>query len=139
MKVEGGGLYFVEGVLATIEIKSTIDSSELEISLENCRSVLELSPHGEHPEEAERRITFYMQKGNLTHVEAEHRFWYMFLPATYVFSFNSKLSLNTTRTCIKHWWEKLDCRYSTYFPLLPRVITTGNIAGFVNDGRINLT
>ena len=46
MKVEGGGLHFVEGVLATIEVKSTIDSDELKTSLDNCRSVLALSPHG---------------------------------------------------------------------------------------------
>ena len=59
MKLDGGGLYFVEGVLATIEVKSIIDTSELRGSLENCRSVLALWPHGEHPHEAEARIKFY--------------------------------------------------------------------------------
>jgi hypothetical protein len=63
MKVEGGGLYFVEGVLATIEVKSTIDSRELKASLENCKSVLDLMPRGEYPEQAESRINFYKQRG----------------------------------------------------------------------------
>jgi hypothetical protein len=93
MRVDGGGLYFVEGVLATMEVKSTITSDELKVSLENCKSVLGLSPHGEHPEEAEARIAFYMKKGGLSHQMAEHRFWYMFRPATYVFAFPNCLSI----------------------------------------------
>ena len=138
MNLEGGGLYFVEGVLATIEIKSTIDLSELRTSLDNCRSVLELWPHGEHPHEAEDRIRFYMEKGALTHAEAEQRFWYMFRPATYVFAFRSGLSLDTTCSCIVSWWKDIECRFSSQFPLLPRVITTGRIVGVVNDGRFNV-
>jgi hypothetical protein len=139
MKIEGGGLYFVEGVLAVIEVKSTIDGAQLTASLENCRSVLELTINGEHPEEAAARIAFYVDKGKLSREEAEQRFWYMFHPATYVFSFGSKLSFETTASCIKSWWESVDCRNSAYFPLLPRVITSGNVVGFVNDGRINLS
>jgi uncharacterized protein DUF6602 len=139
MKLDGGGLYFVEGVLATIEIKSTIDTSELKGSLENCRSVLALWPHGEHPHEAEARIRFYADKGNLTRDEAEHRFWYMFRPATYIFAFRSKLSLDTTCSAIVEWWrDEAGCKLSSHFPLLPRVLTAGNVVGLVNDGRISL-
>ena len=138
MKVEGGGLYFVEGVLATIEVKSTINKAELKTSLENCKSVLSLVINGEHPEEAEARITFYMERENITHEQAEQRFWYMFHPATYVFGFSSKLSLQATAQCIADWWGNYGCAHSSYFPLLPRVINSGNIVGFVNDGRIRL-
>ena len=138
MKVEGGGLYFIEGVLATIEVKSTIDSAQLKASLENCKSVLELNISGEHPEEAKAQIAFYAEKGNLSNTEAEQRFWYMFRPATYVFGFNSRLSFETTHSCITSWWQNIGCLYSAHFPLLPRVITSGSIVGFVNDGRINL-
>jgi hypothetical protein len=138
MRVEGGGLYFVEGVLATIEVKSIVDSRELETALENCRSVLTLGICGEHPEEAAARITFYMEKGALTRENAEERFHYMLHPATYVFGFNSNLSLETTASCIKNWWDSFGCARSTYFPLLPRVIDSGNVVGFINDGRISL-
>ncbi len=138
MKVDGGGLYFVEGVLATIEVKSTINSDELRGSLENCKSVLELQPVGEHRQQAEDRISFYMHKGGLDHKKAEQRFWYMYRPATYVFSFSSPLSFDTTCTCIKSWWESIGYRHSAQFPLLPRVITSGEFVGFVNDGRIHL-
>jgi hypothetical protein len=138
MEVEGGGLYFVEGVLATIEVKSTIDRAELEASLENCRAVLALAINGEHPEEAAARIAFYAEKGSITQREAEQRFWYMFRPATYVFAFNSKLSFQTTCSYIKEWWNGIGCGYSAHFPLLPRVITAGGVVGFVNDGRFSL-
>jgi hypothetical protein len=138
MRVDGGGLYFVEGVLAAMEVKSTITSDELKVSLENCKSVLALTPHGEHPEEAEARIAFYMKKGALSHQMAEHRFWYMFRPATYVFAFSSQLSFDTTCRCIQSWWQALGYQHSAYFPLLPRVITSGDVVGVVNDGRIQL-
>jgi hypothetical protein len=138
LELEGGGLYFVEGALATIEVKSTIDSEQLEGSLDNCKSVLMLEPFGEHKSEAETRIKFYMDTGNLNHNEAEQRFAYKFRPATYVFGFNSKLSLDTIVECISKWWQKLGCASSMEFPLLPRVITSGNVVGVVNDGRINL-
>jgi hypothetical protein len=138
MRVDGGGLYFVEGVLATMEVKSTITKEDLQISLENCKSVLSLSPHGEHPEEAEARIAVYMKKSGLSREMAEHRFWYMFRPATYVFAFGSQLSFDTTCTCIQSWWQAVGCQHSAYFPLLPRVITSGDVVGVVNDGRIQL-
>lgn len=139
MTVEGGGSYYVEGVLATIEVKSTIDSAGLEAGLENCKSVLELGVSGQYPGEAADQIDFYAKKGNLSREAAEHRFWYMFRPATYVFGFNSKLSFDTTCSCITRWWNSVGCGYSTHFPLLPRVVTTGNVVGFTNDGRITLS
>jgi hypothetical protein len=138
LELEGGGLYFVEGTLATIEIKSTIDSEQLKLGLDNCKSVLMLEPFGEHPEEAEDRIAFYMAKGSLNHDEAEQRFGYRFRPATYIFGYNSKLPLDRTCNCIKSWWDQIGCASSSHFPLLPRVITSGNTVGVVNDGRISL-
>jgi hypothetical protein len=119
MELEGGGLYFVEGVLATIEVKTTIDRDQLQAGLDNCQSVLTLSPVGEYPNEKSERIKFYMDKGNLTYNEAEERFCYKFLPATYIFAFNSKLSLDTTCEYIKAWWENIGCGRSKYFPFLP--------------------
>ena len=123
MKVEGGGLYFVEGVLATIEVKSTINKAELKTSLENCKSVLSLVINGEHPEEAEARITFYMERENITHEQAEQRFWYMFHPATYVFGFSSKLSLQATAQCIADWWEIMVALIRAIFLSCPELST----------------
>jgi hypothetical protein len=140
MELEGGGLYFVEGVLATIEVKSIITSQQqLTTSLENCQSVLMLSPLGEHPTQKNDRINFYMKAGNLKQDQAEQRFWYNLAPATYIFAFNSNLSLDTTCECIGTWWNSIGCARSKYFPLLPRVVTSGSIVGVVNNGRMGLT
>jgi hypothetical protein len=138
LNLDGGGLFFVEGVLATIEIKSTMTSDALRASLENCKSVLDLSPCGEHPKEAAARIRFYEQAGGLTHSEGEQQFQYMFRPATYIFAFNSTLSLEATTSCVRSWWQGGGCSYSTRFPVLPRVLTAGKIVGVTNDGRIRL-
>lgn len=139
MKLEGGGLYFAEGVLAAIEIKSTMTQKELTASLENSRSVLELNIRGEHEEEATRQIAFYQAKGNLTTEDAQHRFWYRFHPATYVFSFKSKLSQGATMKHLTNWWESFNYRNSRYFPLLPRVITAGHTVCLTNDGRMDVS
>ncbi len=139
MKVDGGGLYPVEGVLATIEVKSSLDSAELVASLENTKSVLLLQPSGQCAKEAEASIQNHMKIGNLSHNDAERRFWYMYRPATYTFAFTSKLSLHSTGKCIIDWWTANDCGISNHFPLLPRIISSGNVVGVVNDGRLNLT
>jgi hypothetical protein len=106
--------------------------------MDNCKSVLDLQPAGEYPEEAAARIKFYMDKGGLNHSDAEHRFWYMFHPATYVFGFTSQLSSKRMLYTIGEWWQAIGCAHSVYFPLLPRVITAGTTVGFVNDGRFSL-
>jgi hypothetical protein len=144
MEVDGGGLYYAEGVIATIEVKSTINKrEELEGALENCKSVLVLGINGEYPEEAAAQVDFYMEKGGLRADAGADRFDYMLHPATYVFGFNSKLSHESTTLCIKNWWDRQRCpdgqrcAVSAYFPYLPRVITSGNVVGVVSDGRFS--
>lgn len=138
LKIEGGGLYFVEGTLATIEIKSSIDTNQLNGSLDNCKSVLDLQPYGEHPHEAAQQIKFYRDKGGLSEAEATDRFHFRFRPATYIFAFKSALSFETACNGIAAWWHVLGCPHSAYFPLLPRVITAGNCVAVIDDGRITL-
>jgi len=46
LEVEKGvGLYFVEGVIATIEVKSVLNSERLREALENCESVMSVGSH----------------------------------------------------------------------------------------------
>jgi hypothetical protein len=104
----------VEGVLATIEVKSTMDGDQLVGSLENSRSVLELTVTGEHPKEAEDRIRFYMDAHGLSCDMATDRFHYMIGPAPYIFSFTSKLSFEATGECITASWNGVQCRVSQY-------------------------
>jgi hypothetical protein len=138
LKTDGGGLYFVEGVLATVEVKSTIDVDQLETALENCKSVLQLGVWGEHPEEASARIEFYMRKHGIQAEHARDRFHYMFRPATYIFGFNTKLSFERTCQTIVEWWKSNNFRNSAFDPWLPRILVSGNVTGFTNDGRFTL-
>jgi hypothetical protein len=138
MRLEGGALYFVEGVIATIEVKSTVNTAELRGALENCKSVLERGVHGEHREEAARQMEVHTRLGGILPADAEQRFKYRIQPATYIFAFNSALTFDTTAKAIKDWWNEMGCRNSGYFPLLPRVIVAGGTVGVVNDGRFKL-
>lgn len=139
LKVEGGGLYFVEGVLATIEVKSILDADQLVLGLGNCASVLELNVNGEHPEEAAARVAFYADRGGITDGEAKDRFHYMLHPATYIFAFTSKLSSKTTLSRVEDWWKGIGYPVSPHFPLLPRLIATGNSVGVTNDGWLTIS
>lgn len=138
MTVDGGGLYFAEGVLATIEVKSTLKTESLNESLDNCKSVLDLAITGEHPHEADARIKQIMGLEKLDYTDAEQRFWYRFRPATYIFAFKSDLTAETTATKVQEWWQANHFAHSAFFPLLPRVIVTGNAVGIVNDGWLTL-
>lgn len=138
IRVEGGGLYFVEGVLATIEVKSTIDAEKLRDGLDNCKSVLTLQVNGEYPEEKAAQTVFYSKAEGIPVDEAEQRFWYRFHPATYIFAFNSKLTAEATVKEIRAWWQANEFACSAHFPLLPRIIATGNAVGVVNDGWITI-
>lgn len=135
---EGAALYFVEGVLATIEVKSTINSAKLTEALDNCRSVLELRVVGEHQEEMERRVAHYQKEHRLSQQEAVDRFWYMMRPATYVFAYRSELGISRTRDVIGEWWNQDNCARSACMPYLPRMICTGNGVCITNDGFLTL-
>lgn len=108
--IEGQGIYFVDGVIATIEIKSTIDEKELHIALDNCVSVsrLEQSPSGQL---------------NLPP------------PVTCIFGMTSTFKKTETLSRkIENWWE--DRGYSIEnFDDLPNVLVAGNLLGLANNKR----
>ena len=145
MKVEGWWRYSVSlrGVLATIEVKSTIDTAALKRKPRKLPiRASTLAPVGNIPMKQQTRIRISTSKKEiLTHEEAERRFWYMFRPATYIFAFRSKLSLDATCSAVVEWWrDEAGCKLSSHFPLCCRAcLTAGNIVGVVNDGRISLS
>ncbi len=124
--------------MATVEVKSTITRNELAKSLTNTQSVLNLGVKGEHQEEADAQIAYYMKASKCSKSEATDRFNYRIHPATYVFAFKSDLGLKTFSESLAEWWVGQDCRHSRFFPLLPRVIVAGNNVSLVNDGWLNV-
>ena len=137
LEIEGSGLYMVEGVIAAIEVKSTLDTGQLILALDNCKSVLDLMSCGEDEHQMHERIDFYKRSGGLTDEHAQERFTYNFLPETYIFSFTSDLKWDTSFDKIYEWWSSADCPKSPYFPRLPKLIVTGRAVGVANDGLIN--
>jgi hypothetical protein len=138
LEMNGIGQYFVEGVLAAIEVKSTITTAELHRALTNGKSVLDLGIKGEHPDEAEKQIAFYRNFYRCSAAEARDLFRYRIHPATYLFGFRSELSLETCAQSTLSWWTEAGYANTPYFPALPRLLVAGDIVGLANDGRLNL-
>lgn len=139
LEIAGGGLYLVEGVIAAIEVKSTINSEQLTLALDNCKSVLSLKPEGEDPEERDARIAFYRDRNNnMSNDDAVNRFIYNFLPETYIFGFTSDLTCETTFNNIHGWWNDINEPKSPKNPYLPKMIVTGNSVGISNDGFLTI-
>ena len=100
-----GGLYLIEGVIATIEVKSTMNPERLRESLDNCVSVSRLQPKGREPSEKAAYLKGLIQLRNCDKNAAEHQFWLEMSPATYIYAFRSELSLKTTVDVFKDWGE----------------------------------
>ena len=135
---DGLGLYPVEGVLATIEVKSTLTKRTLREALENCRSVLELSGSVLPDGELSDAVKSTMQRENLTQEKALEMVRFDLKPATYVFSFRSSISLPKFRETIENWFK--DAGFPSDFqgtcPRLPRIVAGGKILGILRDAWI---
>ena len=84
---EMNALYPVEGVIATIEIKTNLDSvNTLNTALDNCLSAMKLPFEIKSKEQT---INKYSEKYNLTPEIAEQQFIWELSPKTYIFAFNS--------------------------------------------------
>src|SRR5262249_18853317 len=88
LSTEGGGsLYFVKGVIGAIEVKSTIDSEKLVSALDNCHSVMALSPHGASLEEMDRFTSMLCKEQGLTPLQGAQAAMEQMCPRTYIFGY----------------------------------------------------
>jgi hypothetical protein len=109
-------LYFVEGVIANLEVKSRLDSTEMQAALDNCRSVKDLD--GDFPGRFGASTPFGRRN---------------FGPAAYVFGYRGYPSgLASLKSCLFSWIEK---RKIESILQLPEVIVTEGIAVVKNDYR----
>lgn len=79
----GQGLYLLEGVIATIEVKSELTGEKLRQALDNCWSVNRME--------------------SWTHHE----------PQTYVFAFRTPLTIETLANHTRKWWDDTDDSLAT--------------------------
>lgn len=120
----GHGLYFSEGVVAAIEVKSSIDIASLRESLDNCLSVTQIPPSfvprtvtTESPEEGAE-----LPSDNRT-----------FQPSSYIFGYRSyTASADTFSRQVSDWWTDSDLTVKDVGKL-PKVIVAGRIVGLANS------
>lgn len=110
-------LYFVEGVVSAIEIKSRLDSARLFEALENCRSVKRLD-------------VAFPSKGKHPNDFMDLRYS---APATYVFGYRGyKAELSDLKAALFGWIQKQQVESLSD---LPEVIVTEGLVVIKNDYR----
>lgn len=122
----GHGLYLAEGVIAAIEVKSTLDEKEFHIALENCLSVSSMPSCL-----TTRTIKF---QGNQKLV-----FDYpTFRPCTYIFAFRTKTKRSAT-LCNQFgsWWEKKKFAFDD-IPNMPEIVVAGSHLGIASGRWIKM-
>lgn len=135
---QGIGLYPIEGVIATIEVKSTITNKSLHEALDNSMSLIKLTP-GLEPEHLSRfgaRVKDLIEKGT-PRKDAQQQVSFELIPATYIYAFNTKMKKKALANSTYKWFnlkENPAVGDNGLCAVLPRVIVAGCSVGLLHDG-----
>ena len=135
---EGVGLYFAEGVIATIEVKSSLTRPKLLEALENCASVAGLVNWLRSPEPPNILAEKVMRERGLSPADTEEAVKAVINPRTYIFSFTSALSTETIAEVVNSWYDARGESRSAHNPGLPRLIVAKGTVGLACDDWIEL-
>lgn len=120
-------VYLVEGVLATIEVKSILDRENLIMALENAKSVKKLTPKFVGPSLVHGFQSYFNKSHELELENSEiFSFKQMVSPETYIFSYRGQ-KLETTKVHLEDWFSSDDGANSNSY-YLPEAISTNSIA-----------
>jgi hypothetical protein len=130
-------VFLLEGVVATIEVKSTLSRSELNNAVDNCVSVKSLSPCYDVAsvrEYCDRHQLQFAIEGSLPDVigPAKDKVLEEVMPSTYIFGYKGySLRLKDLEDAVYEWYapKRLKPRF------LPDVISTEGCVVVRNDGR----
>jgi hypothetical protein len=140
MRTEGGGgLYFVEGVLACVEVKSRLTGKALAESLDNCLSVMNLCPRLTNFEDLNEFANYLKREQGLTEEEAVEMAKGQVTPKTYIFAYTSGLSTPKISEVLGCWYREKGEPVSSCNIHLPRVIVAGKTVAVANDGWMTFT
>ena len=137
----GMGTYLLEGVIAVIEVKSTLTKKSLFEALENTLSLIQLTP-GLVSASASRWMlrAKALESDRYSPREAMRKAGFEFIPATYVYAFNTQLKAKGLSTAINTWFnskgQPLVC--DNHCAVLPRVVVGGHSLGLLHDGLIQI-
>ena len=137
----GIGIYPLEGVIATIEVKSTLTKRSLFEALENTLSLIQLTPgvvstSASHWKSRAKAL----ESDGYSPREAMRKAGFEFIPASYIYAFNSKLKAKGLSTAVNNWFrsENQPIVCDNHCAVLPRVIVGGHSLGLLHDGLIQI-
>lgn len=138
LEIEPGmGLYPVEGVIATIEVKSMLNRDKLTESLENCYSVMQVRPYSDY-EDLQRRVDELMELRRLSQREAESCLAWSLQPKTYVFGFTGYKTPDALCSIVEKWYNAKGRPGSLLCPFLPRLVISEAALGISADNWVFL-
>ncbi|MEJ2294264.1 MAG: hypothetical protein P8Y23_05795, partial [Candidatus Lokiarchaeota archaeon] len=123
-------------VIATIEVKSILNSKKLSEALENCYSVNTLGLELNEIVSGEV-VSRLAKKENIDRVLASHKIFWRLSPRTYIFGFKgySSQAKNLCRSVCK--WVKEKGEIGTkYASALPRIIVAEGVIALSRDDKI---
>lgn len=132
----GLGLYPIEGVIATIEVKSTLTKDLLDESLDNADSILRLKSLIRSADTMVARQKWLMEKRGYSQSDALRKVGYEGLPACYLFAFRSKIRKTALANTVMRWFKKsrFPAACGQQCPHIPRVIVAGKSVALLSDG-----
>jgi hypothetical protein len=135
----GIGMYPLEGVIATIEVKSTLTKKSLADALENTLSLIQLTPGLVDPSPWASRVKEHLTNG-LSGEEARRKAGFEFIPATYIYAFNSRLRKRALSISVDHWFKSRNnpAMSDGYCAALPRIIIAGHSLGLLRDEFVKI-
>jgi hypothetical protein len=134
----GQGLYFIEGVIATIEIKSLLTKEKLLQALDNCGSVARLMPSLSSFDQLNRLGIALLKKNALPKECVQDAVRWEISPRNYVFSFATKMGMEAIKNTVNDWYTENGSLSTAYYPMLPAVFATQGIVGLSNDDWIQI-
>jgi hypothetical protein len=145
---QGVGIYPIEGVIATIEVKTDLSTTDsLTMALDNCYSVLSLRLASPNPKAIRTRANGLKDELAKSQFESRIHAGCEVVPATYVFAY-SGFSVKSLCATAGQWFRDRkepmlqigqDAKNGPcgLCPGLPRVIVSGKSVGIAHDGWFN--
>lgn len=124
MKIPGGSYLFpIEGVIATMEVKSRLTQESLRTALENCRSVMRLASHCSFLLEDIQALTGDAVSP-LEALTEEHK-WRHLIPRTYVFAFDGLQNVSALHEALYACFREYAPERTGQRAMVPSVIASG--------------
>lgn len=137
-------VYLIEGVIATIEVKSQLNEETLYQALENGKSVRNLIPSFLKESLDHYSNALYSLDVDKLSPTQQNSLMGMILPATYIYSYKgyTKSSLQTLKNSINNWHNYPDQCGEQDVMVMPEVITTEgcvvikNLSNYLNINKV---